>query len=198
MSKLQKIGLGVLVVCLVISAYGNYSLMKMKKRNDAKIAELTQSIGEKSDNIRTKELEIDDLLDKIKDQSSEILELKNFKPKKIYIKVKDKDTVKANEYNKIVVDLDLCMSMNDDMMESVRRIKNTADITKVRFNELKKQLDERETEHNKLIKLVLSERDELYHRLSRKWFLVIGPSVSISSDFTFRFSLSLTYGKKIL
>ena len=196
--KKYKVWIGVLIVCLIVSAYGNCSLIRMKKKNDAIIKQLQDNIDSKSEAIIDKTKTINKLLANIQEKSSEILDLKNFKPQKVYIKVKDKDTVKANEYNKIVVDLDLCMVMNDDLMESVKRIKMTADIALVRFGELNVQMQEREADHTKLMKLVLDERDELYKRLSKRFFLVLGPSVSISTDGVFRFSLSLTYGKKII
>lgn len=197
MSKLQKAGLGVLVLCLIISGIGNYSLMKKKEKSDKVIRDLKASIKTKSREIKKGESEVDALIDKIKEQSDSIIKLKKFKPKIRYIKVKEKDTVKSDLYNSVVNDLDLCVVMNDTLIENVSKIKGTADIMEMKFKFLKIKLDKREAEHEKLMRFTLHERDELYKRLSRKWSLVIGPSISISTDFTFRFSLSITYGKRI-
>jgi hypothetical protein len=198
MSKTKKIIIIVLSTLFIASLIGNYKLSRMKKKNDILIKQLQASIKDQSKEITRYETRVDVLIEDIQDQASEIIELKNFKPKIKYVKVKDKDTVKSNLYNKVVLDLDLCMAMNGDMMESVKRIKLTADVMKVRFDTLKTKLSKREAEHTKLMKLVLDERDELYKRLSRRFFLVLGPSVSISTDGVFRFSLSLTLGKKII
>jgi muconolactone delta-isomerase len=197
MSKLKKVMIIVASTLFIASLVGNYKLSRMKIKSDKIIEQLQASIKDQSKEITVYEDKVDSLIDDIQDQASEIIRLKNFKPKIKYVKVKDKDTVKSNLYNKVVIDLDLCMAMNSDMMESVKRIKLTADVMELRFETLKSKLNKREAEYAKLVKFTLDERKELYKRLSRKFFLVIGPSVSISSDFTFRFSLSLTYGKKI-
>jgi hypothetical protein len=180
----------ILLLLIIGKLFGDYSRAKrIIEKSDKKV----QSIQIEIDEIKKDRSEI--LIEK-RDIEKRYEEIRRNPPIKKVPVVKYKTIekikyVKSDDYEETERNLDDCILKFNKSMDIFNDLGINYDTYIFKTDKVEEKIEEKSDTYKEA-------RDDIGGIIMKKWSLVLGPSVSISTDGVFRFSLSLTLGKKII